>query len=346
MFSIGDFARHGRVSVRMLRHYDAIGLLRPAYVDQVTGYRSYDARQLSRLNRVVALKELGFTLQQVQAILDEKVGVEELRGMLRLRQAELQSQITTDTARLAQVEARLQIIEREGAMPADDVQIKRIPGVRVAELTGTAASFEPESITPVIQPLYDELSGRLDRVGLTPTGPAIAWYEDSPDGDGVLVHATLPVDADPGNDHDFAILDLPEIEQAATIVRCVSPAGPRARRRRPGPGPCRRPVTVGWRSFASASCSTTGTPPSPARSPHRCPTLWTRSPEPARRLSKAGPMAWTPWATTNRSGSTCSPRAPARRRRARPAGGPAWGRADRAAPRSCGSWRSGPARWP
>jgi len=218
MFSIGDFARHGRVSVRMLRHYDAIGLLRPAYVDQVTGYRSYDARQLSRLNRVVALKELGFTLQQVQAILDEKVGVEELRGMLRLRQAELQSQITTDTARLAQVEARLQIIEREGAMPADDVQIKRIPGVRVAELTGTAASFEPESITPVIQPLYDALCGRLDRVGLTPTGPAIAWYEDSPDGDGVLVHATLPVDAEPGSDHDFAIVDLPEIEQAATIV--------------------------------------------------------------------------------------------------------------------------------
>ncbi|HEU4398055.1 MAG TPA: MerR family transcriptional regulator [Actinomycetota bacterium] len=218
MFGIGDFARHGRVSVRMLRHYDAIGLLRPAHVDQVTGYRSYDARQLSRLNRVVALKELGFTLQQVQAILDEKVGVEELRGMLRLRQAELQSQITTDTARLAQVEARLQIIEREGAMPADDIQIKRIPGVRVAELIATAASFEPESITPVIGPLYDELYGRLHHVGLTPTGPAIAWYEDAPDGDGVVVHATVPVDAEPGNDHGFAVVDLPEIEQAATIV--------------------------------------------------------------------------------------------------------------------------------
>jgi len=218
MFGIGDFASHGRVSVRMLRHYDAIGLLRPARVDQATGYRSYEARQLWRLNRIVALKELGFTLQQVRPILDDKVSVEELRGMLRLRQAELQSRITADTARLAQVEARLQIIEREGAMPADDVQIKRIPGVRVAELTGTAASFEPESISPVIGPLYDELSDRLDRVGLTPTGPAIAYYEDAPDGDGILVHATLPVDADPGNDHDVAILDLPEIEQAATIV--------------------------------------------------------------------------------------------------------------------------------
>jgi DNA-binding transcriptional MerR regulator len=220
MLSIGDFARHGRVSVRMLRHYDAIGLLKPAYVDQVTGYRSYDAQQLSRLNRIVAIKGLGFTLQQVQSILDDEVSVDELRGMLRLRQAELHSQIATDTARLAQVEVRLQIIEREGTMPADDVHIKRIPGVCVAELTGTAASFEPESISPVIGPLYDELRNRLDRAELLPTGPDIAYYEDSSDGDGIIVHATIPVDADPGEDRDFAIVDLPEIEQAATIVHC------------------------------------------------------------------------------------------------------------------------------
>lgn len=218
MFSIGDFASYGRVSVRMLRHYDAIGLLRPAHVDQATGYRSYAAQQLSRLNRIVALKDLGFSLQQVQSILDDKVSVEELRGMLRLRQAELQSQIATDSAKLAQVEVRLQIIEGEGAMPAEDVLIKRIPGVRVAELTGVAASFAPESISPVIQPLYDELCVRLDRAGLTPAGPAIAYYEDSPNGDGVLVHASLPVNADPRDGHGFAIVDLPEIEQAATIV--------------------------------------------------------------------------------------------------------------------------------
>ncbi len=182
----------------MLRHYDAIGLLRPAHVDQVTGYRSYEAQQLMRLNQIVALKDLGLTLQQVRSILDDKVSAEELRGMMRLRRAGLQEQIATDTARLAQVEARLQIIEMEGAMPADDLQIKRIPAVRVAELTGTAASFEPRSIAPVIGPLYEELSGRLDRAGLTPTGPAIAYCEDSADGDGIVVHAAMPVKADPG----------------------------------------------------------------------------------------------------------------------------------------------------
>jgi DNA-binding transcriptional MerR regulator len=219
MFSIGDFARHGRVSVRMLRHYDALGLLRPAHVDRATGYRSYNAAQLSRLNRIVALKELGFTLHQVGSILDETVSAEELRGMLRLRRIELRSQIVADTARLAQVEARLRIIGSEGTMPAEDVQLKRLPAVRVAELTGTAAGFDPGSIGPVIQPLYDRLMGELERAGLTPAGPAIAYYENvSAEDSPVVVHACVPVNAEPDDSHGFTIVDLPAVEQAATIV--------------------------------------------------------------------------------------------------------------------------------
>ena len=170
MFSIGDFARHGQVSVRMLRHYDTIGLLRPARVDPASSYRFYEASQLARLNRIIALKDLGFTLEQVRAILDQQVSAGELRGMLRLRQAELQTQIAADTYRLAQIEARLRIIEMEGAMPAEDIQVKPIPAVRVAQLTATAASLEPASITPVIRPLYEELGTRLGQAGLMPAG--------------------------------------------------------------------------------------------------------------------------------------------------------------------------------
>jgi DNA-binding transcriptional MerR regulator len=218
MFTIGDFARYGRVSVRMLRHYDAVGLLRPARVDPASGYRFYAASQLARLNRIVALKDLGFTLDQVRTMLDEQVSAEQLRGMLRLRQAGLQSQIAADTSRLAQVEARLRIIEMEGTMPADDILLKRIPAVRVAELSATAAGLEPAFITPVIQPLYRELGARLGRAGITPTGPAIAYYQDVPGSDEVVVHATLPVNADPGGDHGLQVTDLPEISQAATIM--------------------------------------------------------------------------------------------------------------------------------
>ena len=218
MFTIGDFARHGQVSVRMLRHYDTTGLLRPARVDPASGYRFYEAAQLARLNRIVALKDLGFTLEQVAAMLDEQISAEQLRGMLRLRQAELQSAIAADRLRLAQVEARLRIIETEGTMPVEDIGVKRIPAVRVAELTAIAAGLEPAAIGPVIQPLYRDLGRLLSQAKLAPTGPAIAYYEDAPDGEGVLVHAALPVNADPGGGAGFDIKDLPEVAQAATIL--------------------------------------------------------------------------------------------------------------------------------
>ncbi|MDH6575524.1 MerR family transcriptional regulator [Kitasatospora sp. MAP5-34] len=219
MFTIGDFAKHGRVSVRMLRHYDAIGLLRPARVDPVSGYRCYEAAQLARLNRVIALKDLGFTLQQVQSILDEKVGAEELRGMLRLRRAELEAVVAETATRLTRVEARLRTIESEGLMPSDDVVVKSIPAVRVAELTGTAAGFEPEHIGPVVGPLFGELCRRVAEAGLTPAGASIAYYTAAEDGgEAVTVHAAVPVAATPQDGHDFAIVDLPAIENAATIV--------------------------------------------------------------------------------------------------------------------------------
>ncbi|HLL69157.1 MAG TPA: MerR family transcriptional regulator [Micromonosporaceae bacterium] len=220
MFSIGDFARLGRVSVRMLRHYDAIGLLPPAAVDTASGYRFYSADQLRRLNRVVALKDLGFTLQQVQVILDDKIDVVELRGMLRLRQAQLAMQLAADQSRLAGVEARLRMIESEGHMSTEDVVLKSIAPVRVAEVTGVAGGYASEEISPVIQPLYAELIRRLGKAGVQPVGPAIAYYEPAPGepGDAVLVHAGITVAADQQPGADLAVVDLPAIESAATIV--------------------------------------------------------------------------------------------------------------------------------
>ncbi|MDJ0462654.1 MerR family transcriptional regulator [Streptomyces sp. H27-C3] len=215
MFTIGDFARHGRVSVRMLRHYDATGLLRPAHVDPATSYRYYTAAQLARLNRVIALKDLGLTLQQVGEILDEKVSTEELRGMLRLRRAELAETVAAAAARLLQVEARLRSIESEGHMPSNDVIVKSLPSVRVAELTGVAPNFD--TIGPVIQPLYEDLMTRLQAAGIALTGPGVAYYEDCPDG-GVLIHAGVEVSAPLGEDGGLRIVDLPPVEQAAAIV--------------------------------------------------------------------------------------------------------------------------------
>jgi DNA-binding transcriptional MerR regulator len=220
MLTIGEFARYGQVSVRMLRHYDTLGLLRPHRTDPVNGYRYYAAGQLARLNRVVALKDLGFTLEQVGAIVEEQVSAEELRGMLRLRRAELEAEMTAARSRLGQVEARLRTIESEGRMSAGDVVIKPLPGQWVAELSATAESWAPEHIGPVIGPLFDRLCTLLDRATVRPVGPGIAYYADAPEAGGAItVHAALPVDPDAvPRDQGFDVVHLPGAAEAATIV--------------------------------------------------------------------------------------------------------------------------------
>ncbi|UJW35642.1 MerR family transcriptional regulator [Saccharothrix sp. AJ9571] len=217
MFSIGEFAGLGRVSVRMLRHYDTIGLLRPVRVDGRSGYRYYDAAQLRDLNRVVALKDLGFTLEQVREIVDQKLNPEELRGMLRLRRAQLEAQISADSDRLDRVEARLRIIEREGYLPTEDVILKPVAAMRVAELSGIAASYATFDIGPVVQPLFVELCRRLDAAGLTPVAPTIAYYEPVGE-DGVMVHSAAPVPLESGRKYDFDVVDLPALDAAATVL--------------------------------------------------------------------------------------------------------------------------------
>jgi DNA-binding transcriptional MerR regulator len=215
MFSIGDFATMGRVSVRMLRHYDAIGLLRPARVDPASGYRFYEARQLRRLNRLVALKDLGFTLAQITDIVDAKVDAAELRGMLRLRQAQLAEQIAADRDRLARVEARLRMIEREGAMSTQDVSVKKVEPLRVAGLSGSAPSNSHEDVGPVVQGLFGELMGELEKHGTGPSGPAVAAYTTTKDGLDITVGC--PVAGEVGGD-TVRMVELPAVAEAACYL--------------------------------------------------------------------------------------------------------------------------------
>lgn len=216
MFTIGDFAAMGGVSIRMLRHYDTIGLLRPAKVDEFSGYRYYEAAQLRRLNRLIALKELGFTLTDVAKIIDEKIDIAELRGMLRLRRAQVAEQIAADNARLVRIEARLRMIEKEGTMSTKDVSFEKVEPIRIASVSGVARSNNPEDVMPVIQPLMGQLSGALEQAGVEPLGAFFATYAPA-DGDGLTVTAACPV-AESATADSVRIEELDGIEQAACYV--------------------------------------------------------------------------------------------------------------------------------
>jgi len=179
---IGDFARLGQVSVRMLRHYDQIELLKPDSVDVGSGYRSYSPEQLSVLNRLVALKDLGLSLEQVRRVLADPVGVDELHGMLRLRRAELENEMRAAGTRLAVVESRLRMIEKENEMSADYV-VKSVPAVRLAALTDT---LDPAELGQHIGPMFDQVRSQLDAAHASLTTP-IATYAETEAGMDVVV---------------------------------------------------------------------------------------------------------------------------------------------------------------
>ena len=114
MLKIGEFSVLTQVSIKTLRYYDEVGLLKPARVDLDSGYRYYSASQVPRLQRILALKDLGFPLDRIAKAIEDGVTVDALRGMLMLREVEQQARVQEETERLARLRARLRLIELEG----------------------------------------------------------------------------------------------------------------------------------------------------------------------------------------------------------------------------------------
>lgn len=127
MLKIGEFSRLSQISIKALRHYDNLGLLQPDQIDQFTGYRYYTLKQLPRAHRIIALKEMGLSLEQIGTMLNQEMSLDELRGMLRLKQAEIEQRVRDEQKRLAMVEFHLHMIELEDKMPVLNVVVKELP---------------------------------------------------------------------------------------------------------------------------------------------------------------------------------------------------------------------------
>ncbi|MGD1851497.1 MAG: MerR family transcriptional regulator [Cyanophyceae cyanobacterium] len=162
MLKIGDFSTLSQVSVKALRHYDRLGLLQPAQVDSDTGYRFYTANQLPRLNRILAFKNLGFPLDTIAQLLDEDGGVsiETLRGMLRLKQVELEQTLRDERARLTRVATYIHHLEQGNTMTNIDVVIKGVAPIRVASIREALPNYH------AIGPLIGEIEGAIAQQSL------------------------------------------------------------------------------------------------------------------------------------------------------------------------------------
>jgi DNA-binding transcriptional MerR regulator len=221
MFRIGEFSRIARVSCRLLRYYDELGLLRPSRTDAGTGYRFYSAAQLPELNRILVLQDLGLSLEQIRRVVAESASTLMLREMLLARRGEVERSIASDQVRLAQIEGRLAQIEASEATGLDDVLVREEPALRLLSMRRRYSSFaEALSMIAELAQTVPKITGAaaLDRFVAIAHSP-----EFEPDDLDVEFGYRLRADVEspillPGGIH-LEMRELPAELRMATCVR-------------------------------------------------------------------------------------------------------------------------------
>jgi DNA-binding transcriptional MerR regulator len=180
LYTIGEFARLAGVSAKTLRHYDRVGVLRPAVVDDRTRYRRYSGDQLAVLHEVLSLTNLGLSLRQVREALGCSIAVG--NALLAAKRA-IASRVAADTARLEWIEARLAGMDRGRRENDPVVVLKRQPSLAVVAVRDRLGS-------------YDEADALLDRLTSDPVGLRGTLWHDCGTHTGIIdCEAVIPAHA-------------------------------------------------------------------------------------------------------------------------------------------------------
>ncbi len=222
MLRIGDFSRLGQVSVRTLRLYDELDLLKPARIDRFTGYRYYSVDQLPRLNRILMLKDLGFSLEQIGRMLTDNLSVDEMRGMLLAKQAEIEQELAESKARLERLSARLRQIEQEGQVSNYEVILKEVAPqciVSTRQVVPTISDMRYYRRT-----LFNRLYRWLEQHLIEPSGPELVIYhraeytDQDIDMEAAVVVEARKLEMDMSSTEQLAVRALPAVHTMASVI--------------------------------------------------------------------------------------------------------------------------------
>jgi effector-binding domain-containing protein len=213
MFRIGDFSRLSRVSVKALRYYDEIGLLKPVEVDRFTSYRYYSAEQLPRLNYIIALKDMGLSLEEIATLVNNQLTPHQMRDIFILKKGELQRRLAEEKLRLEQVEKLLKQLEKEDKMPDYQVVIKKLAPMKIASVRGTVPTYHDINV------LFEKMNPVFKEHASAIAGPPLAIYHDMEYREkDVDIEVAVPIAGDLSLPAPVKVRDLPGEEQVASLV--------------------------------------------------------------------------------------------------------------------------------
>lgn len=221
MFKIGEFSQIAQVSDNLLRHYDAIDLFKPMHVDEWTGYRYYSASQLPQLNRILALKDLGLSLEEARQVLEDDISAGEMRQILTTQKHQSEQMIKAEIMRLHRVEARLRQIESVGNLKNLEIIIKHIPQQYFLAMDYKVRLLDeaPEFVRAVTHKVEDAIGKKSLK-----HFAAIFHYDGFKTEDvdveaGIVLEKPTKKQISFTENDTMALRELPEVNQMATLVQ-------------------------------------------------------------------------------------------------------------------------------
>lgn len=214
MFKIGDFSKICCVSMKALRHWDELGLLKPTHVDRESGYRYYTIEQVYEVNRILALKTMGLSLAEIRTLLRETITPDEIRGMFKMRKAEIQQELEDARLRLQMLESRLRQLDQDVVLPEYEVNVRSVPAQEVITLRDHFATVN--LFADVLLDVHDDLKRRPDWTFLA------VFHDGSYENENLDVEIGFIMRSDPVEvlaiDTERAMTELPAVERMASTI--------------------------------------------------------------------------------------------------------------------------------
>lgn len=213
MFKIGDFARLNRVTVKTLRHYESLGLLQPERIDNFTGYRYYSASQMPRLNRILSLKDIGFSLEEIALIIARNMSSEQIQTLLELKHSEILEKVRNEQARLFRIETFIKMCKQEAYDMKYDIILKNIEPIRVASLRDIIPTYSEQGH------IWKELGEHIAKHGAKIVSPCMVIYHDTGyKEESVDAEVVEPIEGDLPGTERIKVKLLEGVEEMACVV--------------------------------------------------------------------------------------------------------------------------------
>jgi DNA-binding transcriptional MerR regulator len=220
MLKIGDFSRLARITIKTLRYYDELGLLKPIKIDSFTGYRYYSADQLPRLHRIIALKEMGLSLEEIARLLRDDVSISHILDLLHTKQEAQKQRLEDELERLKWVEDWISEVEKENKLPAYEIILKKIPPIQVVSVNTTLPNtFDIEPVWNKASSIMTEIVDHILRSNSQIVGPmTVVFPNDISREDNIECELAFPVSQEVPSKDEIQYKELPGYDQMVTTI--------------------------------------------------------------------------------------------------------------------------------